>query len=535
VPALEKLDAAGVRDVMVAFRDALHAHREGLNRLNVYPVPDGDTGTNMALTLDSVVSELDPVDPDDMGAVCKAISQGSLMGARGNSGVILSQILRGFAGSIADGDAVDGKAFGSALSQAADSAYGAVMEPVEGTILTVVREAADAASGESLIEVVESAARAARAALERTPELLQVLAEAGVVDAGGAGLVLLFDAVLNVVDGRPLPEPEVVDQVAAPSLDSSGASSSHAGAGGTRYEVMYFLEADDDRVPDFKQAWARLGDSIVVVGGDGLWNCHIHTDDIGASIEAGVEVGRPRQIRVTDLAEQIAEAHLCDHGEEPVATAAVSVVAGDGMAGVHRQLGARRVVAGGQTMNPSTADILAAVEATGAEGVVVLPNNPNIVAVAEQVPALASKPVVVVPTRGPLEGITALMQLDPAADVEANAKAMKEAVEGIVSGEVTRAVRDASTRIGPVTEGDWLGLKDGVLVASGSDVTETACALLDELVDDDHELVTIVEGTGASAEATERIRGWLDKNRTGATVETHDWGHPLSAYLFCAE
>ena len=281
---------------MGTFRDALISHRDVLNLLNVYPVPDGDTGSNMTMTVESVVAELDGLDaggPPGMVEVAGAISHGSLMGARGNSGVILSQVLRGLAANFAEAGAVDGRTLADGLVAASEAAYRDVMAPVEGTILTVVRESsvaaeATAGGGGDLLAVAESAREAGGESLARTPELLPVLAEAGVVDAGGSGYLLLLDAVLTVVDGRPLPDPpEVAAPVTGGRPDDHGVEE----ATGTRYEVMYFLDAPYGSIDGFKKAWAALGDSIVVVGGDGVWNCHVHTDDIGGAIEAGIAVG----------------------------------------------------------------------------------------------------------------------------------------------------------------------------------------------------------------------------------------------------
>jgi DAK2 domain fusion protein YloV len=472
------------------------------------------------------------------------------MGARGNSGVILSQILRALAGSFAGTDGVGAPGLAHALTAASAAAYEAVMKPVEGTILTVARQAAEAATATvmptatvtgpadpaggqpSLVDVMESASDAARAALARTPELLPVLAEAGVVDAGGAGFCLLLDVMLHVADGRPVPVPEVVDAPTTPAVHAEPADAD------LRYEVMFFLDSPDDAIPGFKAAWAELGDSIVVVGGDGIWNCHIHTGDIGGAIEAGIAVGRPSQIRVTDLLEQVEEvqSHQCAESDQPhVSTAVVAVGLGRGIEKVLRDLGAQQVVPGGQTMNPSTAQILDAVTACRADAVIVLPNNGNIVAVAEQVPALTTIPVAVVASKGVVEGVAALLQYDPKADLDANLAAMRAAVTEVVSGEITQAVRAASTSAGPVRDGDWLGLASGELVVVAPDLAGAACDLLAKLVTDDHELVTVVEGSGATDVDTERIRQWLAANRPGATVEVHDWGHPLSAYLFSVE
>jgi uncharacterized protein len=551
VAPLESLDAPHLREVVVGYRDALRAHQEKLNRLNVYPVPDGDTGTNMALTLESVVSELDGA--DDMGTMCKAISHGSLMGARGNSGVILSQVLRGMTDKIKTSEAVDGAAIAEALSSASEAAYTAVLRPVEGTILTVVRESATAAGaaaahGDDLDGVLEAASRAAADSLARTPELLPVLKEAGVVDAGAAGYVLLLDVLLHVVDGRPLPEPESFKaptpaRTASTSAQSGPVEPEGATVSDLRYEVMYMLEANDEAVSAFKNVWAGIGDSIVVVGGDGLWNCHIHTDDIGAAVEAALDAGRPHKIRVTDLMEQVEEERWVREAppdepappSEPVPTAVVAVATGDGIRRIFHSLGVQQIVAGGQSMNPATAQILEAVEAAPADQIVVLPNNKNIIPVAEQVDALTSKQVRVLKTKSITEGFAALMEYDPQADVESNAETMSEAAARVQSGEVTRAVRDAGSPAGPVAEGDYIALtKDGI-VAVAADLGGATTGLLDRLVAEDHEIVTVIEGEGATAADTRRITEWLAEHRPGVSTEVHHGGQSLYPYLVSVE
>ncbi len=544
---LERLDADQLKAIVSGYRDALRNHQEALNRLNVYPVPDGDTGTNMALTLESVVAELESA--HGMTAVCKAISHGSLMGARGNSGVILSQILRGIASAFdAAGDAGDGAAVGRALSEAAVAAYAAVMRPVEGTILTVAKAAGDAASaaGERLVTVLEAAQEAGADALARTPDLLPVLKQAGVVDAGGAGYLLLLDVFLSIVDGRAVPSPPAPTG-AAPEIraevDAAHASAEGGDVAGLRYEVMYFLEAPDDTIPQFKEVWASIGDSIVVVGGDGIWNCHIHTDDIGASIEAALDCGRPKRIRVTDLLEQVEEerwvrdAEESSDGEvrEPVPCAVVAVATGEGIRRIFRSMGVQQIVAGGQSMNPSTAQILDAVEAAPADEVVILPNNKNIIPVAEQVAPLTSKSVRVIRTTGIAEGFGALLGYDPQATVEENASTMADAAGRVVSGEITRAVRDSSTDAGPVAEGDHLGLTGSKITVVEPTLAGAATALLDQLVHADAEIVTIIEGEGASAAITRQLTEWLAAAHPRAAAEVHHGGQPLYPYLFSVE
>jgi uncharacterized protein len=560
VPTLELLSADALRQTVVTFRDTMREHAPGINRLNVYPVPDGDTGTNMARTLDAVVAELEQADRG-IEPTCAAISHGSLMGARGNSGVILSQILRGMSATLKVGEATGAKV-AEALQAASAAAYQAVLKPIEGTILTVVRAAADGASaaaadGASLSGVLRSAQTAGRVALASTPDLLPVLKDAGVVDAGGAGFMLLLDAALFVVDGEPLPEPEAFDGPTPEQLDA--VAHRHAAHDGEldvseqRYEVMCFLDLDDASIDAFKQGWGAIGDSIVVVGGDGLWNCHVHTNDIGAAIEVPLELGgRPRQIRVTDLFEEVAEEHAhreaAMHGSSKapfvgastslprVTCAVVAVASGDGLVELFGNLGVQGVVHGGQTLNPSTAELLAAVEAVNADQVIVLPNNKNIIPVAEQLDALTAKHVVVVPTRSMPEALAALVVYDPESDVAGNADEMTASAESVATGEVTQAVRDTSSPVGSISVGDWIGIVrgDGIVAISGS-LSGAAIGLLEQLVTDDREIVTIVTGTDATAEHTDALVAWLEEQRPSVEVEVHRGGQPLYPYLFGVE
>ena len=555
----ERFDADRLRRTVVTFRDAVKAHAPRINRLNVYPVPDGDTGTNMARTLDAVVAELESAD-SGIEPTCQAISHGSLMGARGNSGVILSQILRGMSGRLSKAATHTATEVAEALSAASTSAYQAVVKPIEGTILTVVREASDAArqaaaDGQGLAGVLRAARDAGRSALDRTPEMLPVLKDAGVVDAGGAGFLLLLDAALNVVDGEPIPTPEDSiggDATELPQFDVSSLSSpdDHAelSVADLRYEVMYFLHLDDDRIGEFKNDWAEIGDSIVVVGGDGLWNCHVHTNDIGAAIEVAIDLGgRPKQIRVTDLFEEVAEQHAA-HGSRGdsadsewsslprVTTAVVAVCSGSGLEELFGQLGVQGIVTGGQTLNPSTAELLDAVTRVNADQVIVLPNNKNIIPVAEQLDGLTSKVVQVVATRSMPEALAALVVYDPEASCDVNGASMASAIGAMTTGEVTKAVRDASTEAGPVTIGDWIGLVrgEGIVAVSGSS-DGAAIGLLQSIVSDDREIVTIIEGAEATPSATEAIRAWLAVERSDVQVECHRGGQPLYPYLFGVE
>jgi hypothetical protein len=575
------LAAGDVAAVMVAYRDALHRHQQVINRLNVYPVPDGDTGTNMALTLDAVVAELDGLaDGCGMDEVCQAVAHGSLMGARGNSGVILSQLLRGVADCVGAGAGADGSAgcagpidVAKALVTASEMARAAVVRPVEGTILTVARAAGEGAmaglGGEvagaggrdgqrgpagpgALVAVVEAARTEAADALARTPEMLEALARAGVVDAGGTGYLLFLDALLHVVDGRAVPEPPEVESLPAlrpsaivePGMAGAGGGHGEGGVGDLRYEVMYLLHAPDDTIGAFKEVWAGIGDSIVVVGGDGLWNCHIHTDDIGAAVEAALDAGRPRDIRVTDLLEQVEEERWVREGvglsvEEPAGppptTGVVAVATGEGIGRIFRSLGVHHQVRGGQTMNPSTAQILEAVEALRSDQVIILPNNRNICPVAEQVDALTDKVVRVVPTGSTVEGFAALLAYDPGAGAEENAAAMRASAARVIPAEVTQAVRASTTDAGPVRAGDWIGLSREGIVSVADSPAGAAFALLDRVLTDEHELVTLIEGEGATAADTRRITTWLHDEHPDVATEVHHGGQPLYPYLFGIE
>lgn len=544
---LEGLSSTGLRATVTRFRDAVRANQQRLNRLNVYPVPDGDTGTNMARTLDAVVAEMETAG-SEMGPTCQAISHGSLMGARGNSGVILSQILRGFADVVRHVEEVSPATVAEAFTSAAKAAYSAVLRPIEGTILTVVREVAEAtaeaakAEGATLVSVLEVARTAGRASLDRTPDLLPVLRDAGVVDAGAAGFLLLIDAALNVVDGRPLPDVDAPTDELTP-MPSPAVGDGTGGVADLRYEVMYLLDLADAAIGGFKEAWGRIGDSIVVVGGEGLWNCHVHTNDIGAALEAALDAGgRPRAIRVTDLFEEVE----ANHAEREAAMAAppaqhrqvavVAVSAGSGLAELYRALGVSELVTGGQTMNPSTAELLAAVERAPAQSVVVLPNNKNIVPVAEQLHSLTSKSVHVVPTHAAPQALAALLAYDPEGDGDAVADGMAEAASAVRCGEVTQAVRDSSSDAGAIAAGDWIGIARGDgIVSVTHDVVSATTGLLAVLVDGSVGLVTLIEGEGSSGSVTEAIEAWLAEHRAGVEVEIHQGGQPLYPYVIGVE
>jgi len=570
-----ELRAPTVKTSLRRYLVLLREQQEALNRLNVYPVPDGDTGSNMAATMEAVVERSEKA--TDMAELAEAIADGSLMGAQGNSGIILSQVLRAFASTLEGRDGLDARGFSEAIGSAAAAAYGAVGRPVEGTILTVLRETAEAIADDEtadLLTTLDTAYRVAEESLRRTPDLLPVLAEAGVVDAGGAGLLLLFAAVVEEVSGEAalLPEDLLSAEADLPRGDRDDLDRPSSIAD-LRYEVMFLLDGPDGAGDRLKDAWAEIGDSIVVVGGDGAWNCHIHTDQIGPSIEVGIAEGRPHRIKITDLLEQAAAEEI--HGElqfEPLPDArrakvgVVAVAAGDGIIEMFREYGVQGVVVGGQTMNPSVGDLLAAVDSAPSKTVIVLPNNKNVIPAAEQLDALTRKSIHVIPTRSIVQGITALIAYEPDSDADRTAEAMGLASALLTSGEMTRAVRDARTPAGTINEGDWLGVVDGTVAVitpsgrgtalrhrlegwvvgkdrlrgrvdarAGKSELKALISLLDAVVSPDHEIVTLFTGQGARPDVATDAAAWLAEARPKVTLQVAEGGQPLYPYLIGSE
>ncbi|MEK7251762.1 MAG: DAK2 domain-containing protein [Actinomycetota bacterium] len=537
------LKAQDLKQVLQRYLDRLHQYREALNRLNVYPVPDGDTGTNMTLTVESVVAATDGA--ESMNQVATAIAHGSLMGAQGNSGIILSQILRGLADAFRDETTVGADQIVDALDRASTAAYKAVGRPVEGTILTVLREAAAAAAdnetraGEDLADLLLRVYRRAEQALADTPELLPVLKEAGVVDAGGAGFLLLLVAFLEEVTGEDVVLPEAIFRAAAEQLVPAAGGGDIASL---RYEVMFLLRSEKASAGDqLRTDWSTLGDSIVVVGDEGVWNCHIHTESVGPAIEAGIALGRPERIKVTDLLDQAAdEAHHRERRFKPLSAFAaspvgvVAVAVGDGVIALFRDAGVQGVVVGGQTMNPSVRDLLGVVEEVAAQTVIVLPNNKNIIPVAEQLDALTDKKVLVVSTRSIPEGLAAMLAFMPGNDAVESVDDMTKAAVACGWGEVTRAVRDAVTPAGRIREGDWLGIVNGDVSVIAPTPGVAAIGVIGALVTEAAEVVTVITGTEADRNTTAEITEHLDAEHD-LVVTVVAGGQPLYPYWFGVE
>ena len=544
--SIATFDLAAVRrfaDLAVA---GLSDAREEIDALNVYPVPDGDTGTNMYLTLDAARDALldhlgeHPTEPTDLRAALRVYARGALLGARGNSGVILSQLIGALLRRMGQAAPDDRSAevFADGMVLATEAAYAAVGVPVEGTILSVARAASQAAVERAkdpdarLGDVLAAAALDARAALARTPDQMQLLRDAGVVDAGGRGLCVILDAAETAVTGHhPFVDAAERGRHAIPQPVPTGDLTPD----GPAYEVMYLLDAEDDAIPELRTRLQGLGDSLVVVGGEGLWNVHVHVDDVGSAVEAGIDTGRPRRIRVTHFAEQVGRAR--EKQAERRGRAVVAVVAGDGLAALFQEAGATviEVVPG---RRPSTGEILAAIEQTRAQEVVVLPNDPDSVGVAEAAAAAAEEGgdvrVVVVPTRAQVQGIAAIAVHEPGRSFDSDVVHMTSAARSTRHGAVTVASRQAMTTAGPCEPGDVLGVVQGDFAIVGGDLLDVATQVLERLLGGGGELVTLVTGEGPD-DLAERCQEWVEAHHPGVDVLRYDGGQVRYPLLVAVE
>jgi DAK2 domain fusion protein YloV len=524
-------------------RDALAEAREEIDELNVYPVPDGDTGTNLHLTIEAAAQALGELADDvDLVKSLAALARGALLGARGNSGVILSQVLRGLSDwAAAAGGELDAAAWAAALTRGAEAAYAAVGEPVEGTMLTVLRDAATAATtragaGGDLTDVVRAAAVEAAEALALTPDQLEVLRLAGVVDAGGRGVCVLLDALVSVVTGEALPKTTAKAATGrAPAAGYQDPEAHNAALrGGPSYEVMYLLEAADTSIPGLRSTLADLGDSLVVVGGEPTWNVHVHVDDVEAAIEAGIEAGRPHRIRVTNFR----DAALAGTAALPAeGRGVVSVVAGEGLALLFQAAGAT-VVRGGPGRRASTSEILAGVRAAQRRDVILLPNDADSLGVAEIAAAQARDEglrAAVIPTRASVQALAALAAHDPDRRFEDDVVAMTAAAGHCRHGGITVASRAAVTMAGVCQVGDVLGIVDGDFAVIGSDLIAVANTVVDRMLGSGGELVTVVTGADVDRSLAEAVVAHVRATRPEGDTVIYEGGQPRYPLLIGVE
>ena len=513
---------------------ALDRSRERIDDLNVYPVPDGDTGTNLALTARAVLEALEASAAEDRATLGRETTRAALMGARGNSGVILSQIVRGIAESMAAEEptqGIGGAAVARALRAGSDAAYRAVRQPVEGTMLTAIRALADAAEAEqsrSAAEVLELLVACGEEAVARTQEQLGVLQEAGVVDAGAAGLVELLRGVASALGGQPLPE--------APQVEKATVAAAHQELSRFRYCTAFVIEGELE--PDALEGeFEQLGDSLLVVGDEHALKVHVHTDDPGAALAIGTRVGAIENVEIADMHRQTEarERRLLAAVPDvpPAATEVVAVVAGAGNRRLFESLGATQIVEGGQTMNPSAADVVAAVDATTSPEAIVLPNNDNVVLAAEQAASLAKKPTRVVPTTSIQAGLAALVAFKATASADENETAMVEAAARVATGAVTTASRQVQLNGRTVGVGEYVGLLGDEPFTGGAEFEPVARAILERMLAEPREVLTLL--TGADEPDLSQLLGELARTNPELEVEVLQGGQPHYPLLISAE
>lgn len=521
----------------------LEAHAASINALNVFPVPDGDTGTNMVLTMHAALEEIKAAPDDSAAAVAHATAHGALMGARGNSGVILSQLFRGLASGL-DGKAqFDGADFAAALNEASITAYKGVIKPVEGTILTVGREAAEAA--QALVEegqvdflpVLERVVAAAKDSVARTPLLLDVLRDAGVVDAGGQGLFVILEGGLKHMRGEPVEALEAVEEMALPV---EGLTSEREKEWG--YCTEFMIKGQDLNLEEVKERMIAWGDSVLVVGDEHTTKVHVHTFRPGEVIGYASSKGTLHDIKIDNMQDQhreylvmAEEATPVPSAEEMSGIATVVVASGAGLRRVFESLGVGTIVPGGQTMNPSTQELLQAIEKAGSRDVVVLPNNGNVLLAAQKASELSQKNVVVVPSETIPQGISALLSLNYQADLEKNAQAMEKAAQSVQTAEVTRAIRSVKINGLEVEEGEIIGLLNGDLTASGKTIEEVVSQILEHMDAAQYEIITVYYGEDATQSQAEDLVRHMKEKYSEQEWEIVDGGQPHYWYIISAE
>ena len=550
VDMLAKMFLAGAQNI--------EAKKEFINELNVFPVPDGDTGTNMSLTIMSAAKEVAALQKPDMKELAKAISSGSLRGARGNSGVILSQLLRGFTKSIREEKEIDVTALAAACQRARDTAYKAVMKPKEGTILTVASGIAEKAAEmaqetDDLEEFIPAVIAYAEEVLSKTPDMLPVLKEAGVVDSGGQGLLEVIRGAYDAFLGKEIDYTAIEPGAGAGTVkvDTQAAADIKYGYC-TEFIILTEKEFTEEDEHDFKAYLSSIGDSIVCVADDDVVKIHVHTNDPGLAIQRALTYGQLSRIKIDNMREEHQEKLIRDaqnlaakqaeedkakKKEEPRKPMGfITVSIGEGMNDIFRELGADYIIEGGQTMNPSTEDMLNAIDEVNADTVFILPNNKNIVLAANQAKALVEdKEIIVIPTKTVPQGITAIINFMPESDAQTNEETMLEEIKNVKSGQVTYAVRDTHIDDKEIHEGDIMGIGDAGILSVGSNVAETTKDMLAQLVDDDSELISLYYGEEVADEDAEALTAEIEGLYPDIDVDVHSGGQPIYYYVLAVE
>lgn len=554
--SVQTIDAKMLQKMFLAGAKGLEAKKEYINELNVFPVPDGDTGTNMTMTIMAAAKEVANLQNTTLTELGKAISSGSLRGARGNSGVIMSQIFRGFVKELKGLDIIDVTALGNGVQHAAETAYKAVMKPKEGTILTVAKAGADKSMDllvngdtDDIIKFCDEVAAEMEEALLQTPELLPVLKQAGVVDSGGEGLMTFIRGALDALKGKATDFTVNTGTATRVVNGSVGASEEEDIRFGYCTEFIIMLERGEDVVESqLKEYLQKIGDCVVVVADDDIVKVHVHTNDPGLAIQKALTYGSLTSMKIDNMREEHQEKVIRDAQKASESASApkkeeprkengfIAVAAGDGLADIFRDLGVDYVIEGGQTMNPSTDDVLSAIEQVNADNIFVLPNNGNIILAANQAKNLTEdKEVYVVPSKNIPQGIAAMISFVSGRSAAENAESMEEEMQLIKSGQVTYAVRDTNMDGKDIKQGDFMGLTDKTIVSVGSDLQGTAKELIESLLDEDSELVSLYYGSDATKEQAEQLAEDIENTHEDVEVEVQYGGQPVYSYFISVE
>ncbi|MEK3810681.1 DAK2 domain-containing protein [Bacillus sp. FSL R7-0685] len=552
--SIRTLNGRTFAEMILAGAQNLSQNASAVDALNVFPVPDGDTGTNMNLSMTSGAREVEQMDTDDIGKVGSALSKGLLMGARGNSGVILSQLFRGFSKSIETKKEINALEFAAALQAGVDMAYKAVMKPVEGTILTVAKDAAKKAmilaeKETDITALMIAVTEEAEASLNRTPELLPVLNEVGVVDSGGKGLLCVYEGFLASLKGETVPQKAVL-----PSLDDMVSAEHHKSAQsmmntediefGFCTEVMVRLDQTKREFDEgtFRQDLSQFGDSLLVIADESLAKVHIHAEEPGNVLNYAQHYGELIKIKIENMREQhtsiISQESKPADNETPSAKqpyGIVTVAMGEGISDLFKSIGASVVIEGGQTMNPSTEDIVDAVKSVNADTVFILPNNSNIIMAANQAASVVDEQVFVIPAKTVPQGMSALLAFNPDQEAEANEANMLSAIQQVKSGQVTFSVRDTHIDGKDIKKGDFMGILNGTIIGTSENQLSATKMLLSEMIGEDDEIVTILYGEDASQEEAEQLEAFLSEKYEEIEVEIHNGKQPLYSYIVSAE
>lgn len=540
---IQYIEGKMLRDMFVSGANNLQNHKELVDKLNVFPVPDGDTGTNMSLTISYAMKELAKVENDSITEIGKSLSKGSLMGARGNSGVILSQIIRGFSKSIEGKEQISTEDLAKAFKNGSDTAYKAVIKPIEGTILTVVRESGEyaikaAKKEKGLLKFLEMVIDEANKSLERTPELLKNLKEAGVVDSGGKGLVLIYEGMYEALKGNPIKAKDLNDSNVS-EVKQAGTSINTEDIKFC-YCTEFILESNSISDTEIRDIMLKYGDSLAVVGDEGIIKVHVHTNDPGLVLQDALKHGQLVTIKIENMKLQHENILVGDTDEiaqsvEEKEYGFIATSMGEGLAKIFKDFGVDYIIEGGQTMNPSTEDFMKAIDSINAKNIFIFPNNSNIIMAANQAKELSDKNIIVIPTKNTPQGFTALVNFNADASVDENEQALMESLTMVKSGQVTFAVRDTVMNDVEVKEGNIIGIAESKLMDAGDSVDEITTSLVEKLVDEDSAIITLFYGEDVTEEDANNLRDELEEKFEDLDIELYYGGQPLYYYLISVE